>query len=758
MSPASVSERLVSALLIGLACVVFVALLLAVPAFLPSFDEAKYLGIGSNVLAGRGVVSVYGPFLDHSPLWAVTLAAADVVAGIDPLSWGHVLDGIAGAGLILLVAWFGWRFRPAAGALGATVVLGFTYLHDLTRTARLDVPAAALALLFVAVGIAAIRRDSLRWGVLAGAVFAIAFLVKEIALPFAPVPLIAGLIAGRPLAALARVSGAMLLTAALGTAWWFVVFASYTRQVYRLGLPAWTLVPIAAIVVVIGVSCLAARRIGATATARSIADRVSARVAPAVRARWRMIVGWTLALGWFLVLDVAFARNQATRGLSFLSLAQWQAYVAVWLTPITVAAGCYALGGLIAIWSAARGHLGPGAMPVVDLTVAAVCSMPLVLLVIAVGEPPRNYLAQIGVVVALASCGWVWLAVRLASRVRPRWERARGSRWVVTLGVAGGSLVGAGFGLAIAIGTHLVTRRTGLAIGVAVGATCGWATAIIARRTTASAAHAGPLAGEPLRPTRRVSIGVIALIVPLVLSTAILADHVRAYRGSATGAAQLAAVRTVTDWIDANVPSGSTIAFGSYLGYEMSLALDRPYTITQIAQEIARFTTAGPLGIAVSGKPPADDWVSVDTAPRNVAEFQAFRASVIANKLRSTGATYWIYTTGTPTSAETLIPALEAATGLTEVARWTFPYTRAAGGGSGVLTSYVFKVEPGVAVDPGTLFIAPNALDRLLGQLEASPGDATAPIAGRLLDRVRITPSGPGDSALLGRLHHLAGR
>ena len=200
--------------------------------------------------------------------------------------------------------------------------------------------------------------------------------------------------------------------------------------------------PIAASVGVIGFGCLAARRIEATATARSITARISARVAPIVRARWRAIVGWTLALGWFLLLDIAFARNQATRGLSFLSLAQWRAYAATWLTPITVAAACSPLGGLIAIWSAARGRLGPRATPVVDLTVAAVCSMPLVLLVVAVGEPPRNYLAQIGVVVALGSCGWIWLAERLASRVGPRWERARGSRREVLFGVAGGRLSG----------------------------------------------------------------------------------------------------------------------------------------------------------------------------------------------------------------------------------------------------------------------------------------------------------------------------
>jgi hypothetical protein len=252
-------------------------------------------------------------------------------------------------------------------------------------------------------------------------------------------------------------------------------------------------------------------------------------------------------------------------------------------------------------------------------------------------------------------------------------------------------------------------------------------------------------------------MGAIALIVPLLLSSALLADHVRAYRGSATGAAQLAAVRTVTGWIDANVPAGSTIAFGSYLGYQMSLALDNPYKITQVGQEIASYAPTAPLGIGVTGKPPADDWISMDTAPRNVAEYQAFRASAITNRLRSTGARYLIYTTGAPTSAATLIPALETGSGVSRVATWTFPYARA-GGGSGVLTSDVFKIEPGAALNPGNLFIAPDALARLVAQLEASPGSETAQVAARLVDRIRITPSGPGDAALLDRLHRLAGR
>ena len=70
----------------------------------------------------------------------------------------------------------------------SSALVAFTYLHDLTRTARLDVPVAALVLLYLVVGLEAVRRGSVRWSIAAGLCFAVAFLVKEVALPFAPVP------------------------------------------------------------------------------------------------------------------------------------------------------------------------------------------------------------------------------------------------------------------------------------------------------------------------------------------------------------------------------------------------------------------------------------------------------------------------------------------------------------------------------------------------------------------------------------------
>lgn len=759
MNAALATERRISALVIVLVCAVFAALLLTVPALYPSFDEAKYIGIGYNVLAGHGVVSVYGPFLDHSPLWSVTLVAPDAFVGIDPLSWGHLLNGIAGVGLIGLTGYFGWRYRPAAGALAAAVLLAFTYLHDQTRTARLDVPVATLCLLFLAVGLAAIRRDSIRWGVLAGLAFAVAFLVKEIVLPFAPVPLIAGLLIGRPLSSMARVTGAMLLAALVGTSWWFVVFASYTHQVYRLGFPASTLLPLGLATIAIGVACLAAPRMARSAVVRRLSARVVERVGPSAQRRWRGAVGWVLAIAWFVFLVVSFAHNPGVRGSSLFSLAQWRAYAVAWVTPITIGAAAYAIGAVIALWPAARGRLGPGGTAVVELALAILCSSPLVLLVIAVGEPPRNYLAEIGLLVAMASCGWIWLVSRIVPRLAPVGRSVRDPRLARVAPLVFAVVAGAAVGIAIAIGTRSVTPRLGLAVGGLVGALIGAAAWLVGRRAERLAvATSTPSPADEGRIRRRLPIALAAaLVAPVLASSAILGDHVHAYRGSATGEAQLAAVRTVTDWIDTNVPAGTPIAFGSHLGYQMSLSLKQPYPITQVAQVIARYVPDTPLGIGVVGSPAADDWVSVDIAPRNAAEFQAFQASTIAKRFAASGARYWIYTIGTTTAAPTILAAIDADDGLTMVAQWKFSYRKTAGG-TGELASYVFRVDGAVTIDPAQLFIAPDALDRLLSQLEGVPGPATTAVAARLLERVVIAPAGAADGALMDRLRHLAGR
>ncbi|HLO35063.1 MAG TPA: hypothetical protein VK194_03240, partial [Candidatus Deferrimicrobium sp.] len=225
-------EQRGSLLAIAIAVLVYVVMLAVAGPFFRSFDEAKYLGIGYGMLAGNGPRTVFGAiFLPHSPLWPMIMAAPDVWFHIDPFAWGQVLNAVAGAAVLLLVGGLGWQIRPSIGALAVAACLAIPYLHELARTARLDVPAAALSLAYLVVGIAAARRGSVRWGLAAGVVFAVAFLIKEIVLPLAPVPWLVGILMGRPVASIARTAGAALLVAVLGTAWWFGLYAAYTHQI-----------------------------------------------------------------------------------------------------------------------------------------------------------------------------------------------------------------------------------------------------------------------------------------------------------------------------------------------------------------------------------------------------------------------------------------------------------------------------------------------------------------------------------------------
>ena len=69
-------ERWLALLVIGASAVLFAGLLAVVPARFQGFDEAKYLGIGLNVLRGAGALTVFGGFFEpHSPLWPVIMAA-----------------------------------------------------------------------------------------------------------------------------------------------------------------------------------------------------------------------------------------------------------------------------------------------------------------------------------------------------------------------------------------------------------------------------------------------------------------------------------------------------------------------------------------------------------------------------------------------------------------------------------------------------------------------------------------------------------
>jgi hypothetical protein len=728
------SERRVAAGIVVASILVFVGLLALVSPFYRSFDESKYLGIGYSMLAGHGPRTVFGAvFLPHSPLWPMVVAAPDVWFGINAFDWGHLLNAIAGVGVLGAVAALGWQVRPVVGALSAVGYLAVPYLHDLTRTARLDVPAAALILIYLIVGIDAVKRGSVRRGLLAGFVFAVAFLVKEIALPFAPVPYLVGILVGRPLSAIARVAAAALAVAIVGMSWWFLMFASFTNQVYRLGTPGWTLGPLAIASVVVIVLGLAAPRLAARPSFASAAGRVRDRAPKRLRRHERTVVGWGLGLAWFLGLTVFFDRQSELKGNGLFQPGQYALYIATWLPQLLLVVVFGVIGVVLGLIARQR-STGAARDGIDAMLMATLCGAPLILLVIAVGEPPRNYLAQIGILVVVAAAGWLH-AIEWALTSR---------RSALTVVVLVG--VGAAAGAIVAQAIPALSLR----IGLPIGALAGLAIAFRPARFGPVSDPAGHQAGLSLT-----ALGV-GLVAVLVMATTVLAGHALTYRESASGNARAGAVGAASSWIVANRPPGTKIGFGSFLGYETALDVATGYPMVQIHQALAVFNPTAPLGLAPGSGPPVDDWIAVENSRRE-REFYVFRGSVFAKAVKASGISIYVYDTGPTTSVPSLLGALTPDHGFTELATQSFPVT-ASDGQTSVTEMHIFAVDPSKLDFSGTkVYISDVALTRLVGLLENDP--ATSPAtAAALADRLSPWADAQGGPGLIDRLRTLARR
>jgi hypothetical protein len=738
-------ERRLSALAIAIALVGFGTLLIALPPFFQSFDEAKYVGIGRNVLAGRGVVTIDGtPFLEHSPLWSVAIVAPALALGGSPLDWGRALDVVAGLAFVALVGAFGWRVRPAVGALAAAVVVGFVYLHDLTRTARLDVPAATLTLAAVAAGLRAFERRSTGWAVGAGVLFGLAGLVKEIVAPFLPVPILAAILRGVAGRSIVRLSGAMALAGLATTAWWFVVVAEYTGRVYRLGLPAWTLGPLGAALVAASVAAVGIERL---ATLPALGRRLGAAgagpgdgLARRVGRRGRILIVGAAALAWCGLQLLFYAHSRDARLPNLVNFGQLRVYAATWAPALGLVGGFVAGGGAIVVgrfglerWASTRrsavgdrvGVPGPtgaaewvaaepvaaGRLPraerlaIAELAVALVCGAPLVLLVASLGEPPRNYLAQIGLAVAFAAAGWIWLAESLAARGARAW-------------------LAAGAGTGLAAGFALVAIRVPPALALGAGAAGGMLTGAATYRL-----HRG-------LPIVRRGWPVVAALAAAVVFVGTLGVYAVGHRESAGGRARAEVVASVVGWVRDHVAPGSTVALGSLLGYEIGNELVGDYGVARITQTSARVDPRAPLGVAPPAGATIDDWIALDPAPRNTTEFAAFRATTILDRLRRTGAAVWVYVIGTDTAAPTILAALTPDHGFREVARFVAPTSS----GAPPIEAIVFRIDPDrLALPADRLYIAPAALERLVAGLGAADPPPRE-VAARLLERLVVVP------------------
>jgi hypothetical protein len=308
------------------------------------------------------------------------------------------------------------------------------------------------------------------------------------------------------------------------------------------------------------------------------------------------------------------------------------------------------------------------------------------MLVIAVGEPPRNYLAQIGIVVVVSSIGWL----------------------------------------------HAL----------------GW---LLARRGARVDATAGDTAATSGRWTASLGVVVVATVT---IASVMLAAHALGNRESATTSARAVAVARASSWIEANVPAGTRIGFGSFLGYETAVDLAGRYPMVQIHQSLAVVDPSAPLGLAQFGASPIDDWIAIDVSRRE-REFYAFRASTFGAAVIKTKIAYYVYLSGPNTSVPALLGALTTEHGFRLVHEDTFGSTSAAGVHSTTALD-VFAVDPGrVDLTASPLFATPIALDRLVGLLVDDA--ATLPTtAADLAARAKTWPDPAAAAPILARLRALA--
>jgi len=749
-----VSERRVSLAVIGASAILFAGLLTVAPARFQGFDEAKYLGIGLNVLRGLGAVTVFGGFFEpHSPLWPAIMAAPRAWFDADAYAWAHLLNIVSAGLVILLGAVLGWRIRPAVGALTAVSILAFPYVFELSRRVGLDMPMALLTIGYLMVGWAAVRRRSAPWAVAAGALFAIGFLIKETVLPFAPVPFLAGLAWGLPAAAVARMAAWAVVATAVGTSWWWVLFAMQTGRVYRLGTPAITLVPLLLLVVLVVVAGLAweriAMRLRPTGDPTATGDR-DARGDPTARAdpdarpsgggRARRgpsgrVVAWTLAVLWALALSVFLGRTKELLGVGLLDPAQIGLYLRTWydqLVPVFAVGG---IGAAIDLGSRAVAGRRPGP-PVDDLWLALLCGLPLILLVVGVGDLPRHFVAQLVLLLAIGSGGWIWLVDRVVER--PTLGR------VVALGVADAAavvvvlplvtglrlvLVGlAGLGLLAIVGAGIVSSRLDRGVGAAA-----W--------------------------LRRGGISVLLVGLAFVIGAGGLFARTTASRPEPNlDDAKAQAVASVASWLRGNLPPGSTVAFASGLGYETAVEVQDAFHVVQIRNQTAVvFDPTAPLAVGRPGSRARADWLALSALPRTASAYTGYGAAALVGQIRRSHADVWVLVTVDAENDPLVIDrALTPDHGFDLRASWTWPT------GVGTLEALIFGIRPDDVAFGTTVWASQAALARLVDQLEAartrSVAEASVADAARaLLARVSVVPEGPTADGLRARLKALAG-
>jgi 4-amino-4-deoxy-L-arabinose transferase-like glycosyltransferase len=150
-----------------------------------NYDEGVYLASLDALRRGQELGSEIYTSQPPAFYWILRVVAAPFGSSVEGIRVGFVLLALLGVAAAVAL---GWRlFVPSAGiAAGAFLAIGPPY-PTVAPTVAADVPAVALGLVSLAMTAFGLRSDAAarRWGILAGATFALAAATKLLAIPFA---------------------------------------------------------------------------------------------------------------------------------------------------------------------------------------------------------------------------------------------------------------------------------------------------------------------------------------------------------------------------------------------------------------------------------------------------------------------------------------------------------------------------------------------------------------------------------------------
>jgi 4-amino-4-deoxy-L-arabinose transferase-like glycosyltransferase len=390
-------------------------------------DESLYVSEALNIYQGRGPeYTTRRPVVHRAPLYPALLALEFEVGGpsLDGASYVPRVATVLNA--LLLVLFARMLAGPVAGCVAGVAAASSAYLNGLGASLFLDSVESTFVLVALVLLWLSQARSSSRLALGAGISLGLAFLVKESAVLFLPLPLVFALVAGAGPGWRARFA-AWLAGFGLATAGWWLWVLLRSGDVFLLGDPGARPVQVALVLS------------GAAAATLSLALwRFGGRL-PARAASGPALAGAVLLLAW---------GGAALAGLEWRAwdhprdyLSDVPAYVAGVFAPAVPSLPLMAAAAFWAFARALRGERAPA-----FLLVTAGLYLPFVIAIANRDLSLRDTLPLIYVGMALMGCAAAWLVGWGAALARRQGSPPLEYAGFVVVAAAAGALTLQGLG------------------------------------------------------------------------------------------------------------------------------------------------------------------------------------------------------------------------------------------------------------------------------------------------------------------------